>query len=186
VIKSILSFFFAALVLQLGTGAAIAGKSDDAWAACIWSKTPKSASNWLAMPEPGRRLGIDKPTPDFLLKFRVQAACHEDMTPAGKKQPPSLESKKVRAILAKTKPSTIGSDVVDPKAFQCTRYFLNDKEMKNPAEYKWGFGDLDTGKIFSSIQYFFAAQGGGSVGLPETGGLRKCQWINDDGSLTDA
>jgi hypothetical protein len=174
------------LVLHLGTSAALAAKKDDAWAACIWSKTPKSAANWLLMPEPERRLGIGKPKPEYLLGFRVEAACHDDMTPAGEKGPPSFNTKNIRASLAKSKPSSIGPDISDPRAFQCTRYFLNDQEMKNPAEYKWGFGDPAKGKIFTSIQYFFAAQGGGSVGLPETGGLRKCQWINDDGSLTDA
>lgn len=58
--------------------------------------------------------------------------------------------------------------------------------MKNPAAYKWGFGDFETGPAFASLTFFFAAKGGGAVGLPEAGGLRKCQWISSEGTLTDA
>jgi hypothetical protein len=164
----------------------LAGKTDDAWAACVWEKVPASASNWLKMPVPKRSYGLGEVPPEYVLQFRLQAACYEQMTPAGKERPPSFNAKAVRKSLEKLRLAAVTEDKLDPKAFRCTRYFLNDTDQKSPAGFDWGFG-TDTSKAqFFSIQYFFGAQGGGAVGLPGKGGLRKCAFIQSDGTFIDA
>ena len=177
------------VVLALGLGTlsapAQAGKKDDAWAKCLWENAPQSAANWLAMTEPKDRYSINGMSAYELLEFRLRAACHVQLTPAGKRFPPGLNRKAVRASLIATRPTEIAADKVEPDAYQCTRYFLNDTEMKTPAAFHWGFGDFDSGVSFSSMSFQFAAAGGGGVGLPETGGLRKCLIIQADGSLIE-
>lgn len=179
--------FFVALVTGLSAASpALAGKKDDAWAQCLLESAPKSVANWLKLPAGERRLGLERPSPEFLLRIRLQAACHTRLIVDGKKFPPSFDGKKVRESLAKMQQPQADHDIVEPRAFQCTRFFLNDTEMKAPAAYSWGFGDFDTGTIFSSVQFMFAASGGGSVGLPDTGGLKKCQLIDENGMLMNA
>jgi hypothetical protein len=182
-IRFLLALLAAILV---STSPALAGKKDDAWAQCLWEKAPLSAANWLAMPIAERWPGPNGASPAALLEFRLRAACHTQLTPPGKRYPPSLMAKAVRASLERIRPSVVGTNEIDPRAYQCTRYFLNDTELKTPAAYAWGFGDFDSGTKFSSMSFTFAAKGGGGVGLPETGGLRKCQVIKSDGSLADA
>jgi hypothetical protein len=163
-----------------------AGKGDDAWASCLWQKVPTSANNWVLGPETGDRQSLGSIRPEFALMHRLEAACYSALTPVGKDGPPNFKAKKVRAALLSTKPQAIGVDTIDPLAFVCRRYFLNDVGMKNPAGFRWGFGK-DTSKAqFGSMTYFFAAQGGGSVGLPDVGGLEKCEYIQSDGTLRDA
>ena len=183
-----LPFLFFAFLVGLGFGhaPAYAGKSDDAWAKCLWETVPSSTNNWLAMPLPKRDYGLAQPPAEYVLQYRLQGACHEKLIPTGKKSPPSFNAKSIRLALEKMKPLGVRSDLIDPKAFRCTRYFLNDTEFKNPAAYSWGFGEGSNEHIVSSITYFFAAQGGGSVGLPNSGGLKKCQWIKEDGTFIDA
>jgi hypothetical protein len=165
---------------------AVAGKSDDAWAGCLWEQVPTSAANWLKLPAPKRDYGLSDVPPEYVLQFRLQAACFDTMTPAGKTRPPSFNAKAVRKSLELIKPAAISEDKSDPKAYRCSRYFLNDTELKTPAGFDWGFGD-DTSKAqFMSISYFFAAEKGGAVGLPDQGGIRKCSYINSDGSFEDA
>ena len=156
------------------------------WAQCLWESVPKSAANWLAMPDEKTEFGATTRTPRELLEYRLQAACFDKLTPQGKKFPIDFAPKKVRAALELSKPASVGPDAIDPKAYQCTRYFRDDAELKNPAALKWGFGEFETGHAFASVSYVFATKGGGGVGLPETGGVYKCKWIKEDGSLVDA
>jgi hypothetical protein len=168
------------------TSPAIAGKNDDNWAKCLWENAPRTATNWLSMPEPKRDYGLAQPPVEYVIQFRLRGACQAQMTPPGKKWAPDFNAKSVRTALLRMKPTEIPPDKLDPKAFRCTRYFLNDKEFKNPAAFEWGFGEGAERKVISSITYFFSSQGGGSVGLPDSGGLKKCQWIKDDGTFVDA
>lgn len=164
---------------------ALAGKKDDAWAKCLWENASQSAANWLAMAEPKQRYSIDGMSAYELLEFRLRAACHAQLTPPGKRFPPGLNRKAVRASLIATRPTEIVADKAEPGAYQCKRFFLNDTDMKTPAAFQWGFGDFDSGVKFSSMSFQFASTTG-AVGLPETGGLRKCQIIQNDGSLIDS
>ncbi len=165
---------------------AYAGKNDDAWAKCLWEKVPTSTNNWLGLPLPPKWQSPGAIQPEYALQNRLQAACNNHLIPQGKKSAPSFNAKSVRAALIATKPPVISGDFIDPKAYLCRRFFTNDKDMKNPAGFRWGFGD-DTSKAqFGSMSLIFAAQGGGSVGLPETGGLEQCSWIQADGSLINA
>lgn len=173
------------LAAALSASPAKAGKNDDAWAKCIWEQVPASASNWLKMPAPKNHYGMAEVPPEYVLQFRLQAACYERLIPAGKKAPPRFSSKAVRAALEAQKPPSPGPDVADPRAYRCTRYFLNDTEMKNAAGFDWGFGS-DTSKAqFFSMMFLYAAKGG-NVSLPSTGGLRKCAFIQADGTFADA
>ena len=165
---------------------ALAGKTDDGWAQCLWANAPETSANWLAMTPTKDRFGLGNPPPEMLLQYRLQAACHTALTPDGKRGPPSFNAKRVRRSLEESRPATVGTEAVDPRAYQCTRYFLNDTEMKTPAEYRWGVGDPGAGVTFSRVQYFFAGSGNSQVGLPETGGLERCQFIQSDGTLVDA
>lgn len=175
----------AGLMALLPASPALAGKNDDAWAACIWEQVPTSASNWLKMPVPKSHYGLAEVPPEYVLQFRLQAACYERLTPPGKQRPPGFSAKAVRKALEARRPTAPGADRVDPKAYRCTRYFLNDTDMKTPAGFDWGFGE-DTSKTqFFSMTFFFAAKGG-SVGLPKQGGLRKCAFILADGTFADA
>lgn len=178
-------------VAALGAGViaispARAGKSDDAWAQCLWSKVPTSTSNWLAMPAPKRNYGLSDPPREYVLQYRLQAACYAALTGSGKSRPASFNAGAVRKSLLKTRPATIGADVVDPRAFRCTRYFLNDTDRKNPGGSDWGFGEDTSQAQFFSVVYSFAAQGGGVVGLPNEGGQRVCAYIQPDGSFQAA
>jgi hypothetical protein len=185
---------FAALALALAFPAspAAAGKTDDAWARCIWEQVPTSTSNWLAMPVPEDPYGgVHVPSartpvpPEYILQFRLQAACFGQMTAPGDVRPRKFNAKAVRRSLEAIRPASVGPDKVDPKAYRCTRYFLNDTEMKNPAGYDWGFGsDTSQAQLFS-IMFMFAAERG-SVLLPSQGGLRKCAFIQADGTFDDA
>lgn len=164
---------------------ALAGKTDDAWAKCIWEQVPTSASNWLKMPVPKESLWTTEVPPEFVLQFRLRAACFGQMTAPGDVGPAKFRAKAVRKALEATRPAIIGPDKLDPKAYRCTRYFLNDTEMKKPAGYDWGFGS-DTGKAqFFAMMVMFAAERG-SVRLPSQGGLRKCAFIQADGTFADA
>ncbi len=174
-----------ALALTFTASPAVAGKNDDAWAKCIWEQVPESASNWLKMPAPKQSYGLADAPPEYVLQFRLQAACYDRMIPAGKKSPPRFGAKAVRAALEAQRPSSPGTDKVDPKAYRCTRYFLNDTEMKNPAGFDWGFG-TDTSKAqFFAMTFLYSAKGG-YTGLPTKGGLRKCAFIKADGTFADA
>ncbi|MES2493633.1 MAG: hypothetical protein V4579_10185 [Pseudomonadota bacterium] len=159
---------------------------EELWAQCLWHAVPRSAANWLGMADIKSDFGSTNKSPKELLEFRLQAACFDKLKPAGKKFPIGFFPKKVRAALESSRPTSIGQDTTDPKAFQCVRFFTRDVEMKTPAAFKWGFGDFDKGHAFARVSYVFAAQGGGGVGLPETGGLYKCHWIKEDGTLTNA
>lgn len=172
--------------LVIGSTPAIAGKKDDAWAKCLWEHVPTSANNWIGMSLPKSRSAMGDPKPEYALQFRLQAACYEKLTKEGKSRPSRFNAKKVRKALIATKPQEVLEDTLDPKAYRCMRFFLNDKEMKTPAAYRWGFGEDTSQAQFFSVSYFYAAQGGGSVGLPESGGLEKCQFINADGTFTNA
>jgi len=183
----------AALAIAAGLPAspAAAGKIDDAWAKCIWEQVPTSASNWLKMPAVKDPYRVNVPSartevpPEYVLQFRLQAACFGVMTAPGDIAPRKFNANAVRRALEASRPAGIGPDKVDPKAYRCTRYFLNDTEMKNPAGYDWGFGS-DTSKAqFFSMMLMFAADRG-SVMLPREGGLRKCAFIQADGTFADA
>ena len=183
------ALLYPALAMIVTTGAAtsaIAGKNDVAWAACLWSTVPKSTANWLEMPLTERQDGPTQPAADQLLQYRLMSACHAKLTPNGKKSPPRYSVKALRIELLKNRPAHVGEDTVDPRAFQCVRYFKSDTDMKAPEEFSWGYGDTKSGHIFASAQYIYAATGvDEGIVLPVTG-LRKCQWIKDDGSLSDA
>jgi hypothetical protein len=161
-------------------------KKEDQWAQCLWETVPQSSANWLDMPNKDKAKFGPVQSPRTLLEYRLQAACFERLKLVGKSYPIGFSSEKVRRSLELSRPNSVGVDTFDPKAFQCERFFTNDTDMKNPAAYKWGFGDFDSGPVFASISYIFAAEKGGGLGLPETGGLHKCHWINSDGTLTDA
>lgn len=180
---------FGALLLTLScllfSPQAFAGKNDDLWAQCIWDKVPTSAANWLSLPF-DKNENASKPSRSTLLSYRLRAACHKQMIPEGKDYPTRFNTKAVRASLERIKPAEIGPDKIDPRAYQCVRFFLNDTEMKNPAAYDWAFGDFDKGTSIMSVYYQFAAEGGGAVGLTKNGGLKKCSFISDNGSLIDA
>jgi hypothetical protein len=179
-------FLFVTLIVLGQTSPAYAGKNDVAWAKCLWEKVPTSAGNWIVMPLPPKWQSPGEVQPEFALQNRLEASCRDALIPTGKKSAPSFNGKNVRAALIASKPKLIGPDVVDPKAYLCRRYFLNDVDMKNPAGFRWGYGS-DTSKAqFGSMSLIFAAKGGGSVGLPESGGLEKCSWIQSDGSMTNA
>ena len=183
---SALLVLVASAFAMIWAGPARAGKNDDAWAACLWEKVPTSANSMLSLPVPPKWQGPGAITPEYALQHRLHAACYAALTPAGKKNPPSFNMNNVRKSLLATKPAAIAADTIEPRAYVCQRYFLNDTEMKNPAGYRWGFGE-DTSKAqFGSMSLVFAAQGGGGVGLPDVGGLEKCQFIRSDGSLSDA
>jgi hypothetical protein len=179
------------LALALSASPALAGKIDDAWAKCIWEQVPTSASNWLKMPVPyDPYRGVEVPTertfapPEYNLQFRLQAACFGAMTAPGDVRPRRFNAKAVRRSLEASRPASLGPDKVDPKAYRCTRYFLNDTEMKHPAGYDWGFGpDTDKAQLFSMMLIFPAKDR--SVALPPQGGLRKCAFILADGRFAD-
>jgi hypothetical protein len=165
---------------------AMAAKADEAWAACIWEQVPASASNWLKMPVPKRGYGLAEVPPEYVLQFRLQAACYERLTPPGKERPPAFSAKAVRKALLASRPAgAAATDKVDPLAYRCVRYFVNDAQMKTPGGYEWGFGTDTTKAQFFSMTFLFAAKGG-SVGLPQQGGLRKCSYIQADGTFRDA
>jgi hypothetical protein len=115
----------------------------------------------------------------------LQAACYERMIPAGKKAPARFNPKAVRTALEARRPPSPGPDVVDPRAYRCARYFLNDTEMKNKAGFDWGFGSDTSRAQFFSMMFLYEAKGG-SVSLPSQGGLRKCAFIQADGTFADA
>lgn len=190
--RSLLWLAALGLAVALPESPAFAGKNDDAWAKCIWEQVPTSASNWLNMPVPKDPYGgVEVPSarthvpPEYILQFRLQAACFGPMTAPGDVRPRRFNAKAVRRSLEASRPAGVGPDKVDPKAYRCTRYFLNDTERKNPAGYDWGFGS-DTSKAqFFSMMFMFAAERG-SVLLPSQGGLRKCAFIQADGTFDDA
>ena len=185
--KKTFSIFAVSCVALLATATpAHANKNDDAWAACLWDKVPTSANNWLNLPEPSKYQDLGAIKPEFALQNRLEAACRQAMLPAGKESAPRFSVRNVRASLIALKPSVVGQDTVDPRAYVCTRYFLNDKEMKNPGAYRWGFGEDTTQAQLGSMSLMFAAVGGGSVGLPDTGGIEKCEYVQADGTLNDA
>jgi hypothetical protein len=186
-VKKAFSILAAGSVASLVTATpALANKNDDAWAACLWDKVPTSANNWLNFPEPSKYQDLGAIKPEFALQNRLEAACRRAMVPAGKESAPRFSVRNVRAALIASKPSTVGQDTLDPRAYVCTRYFLSDKEMNNPAAYRWGFGEDTTQAQLGSMSLMFAAVGGGSVGLPDTGGLEKCEYVQADGTLKDA
>lgn len=165
---------------------AVAGRNDDAWAACLWQKAPVSASNWLAMPAPKRDYGLGEPEPSYVLEMRLRAACHDRMIAAGKTAPPSFGTGAVRRALIATRPDTLPAEEADPQAYRCDLFFENDPEMNTLTGTDWGFGASRDGKQLGSIRMFFAAKSGGSVGLTEGGGIRRCRLIQTDGSYKDA
>lgn len=180
---------FAILGLATATIAAtpaVAGKNDDAWAQCLWEKLPVSTSSWLALPVPKRDYGLGEPEPAFVLQYRLRAACYDRLIPAGKKWPPSFNSGAVRKALIATRPATLPTEEADPLAYRCDLFFENDPEMKTVTGTDWGYGASRDGKQLGSIRMFFAAKGGGSVGLTEGGGIRRCRFIQPDGSYKDA
>lgn len=180
-----LALLLAAAGLVPAAPAAAGAKADQAWAQCIWDNVPTSAANWLKMPAPKQSYGMAEVPPEYVLQFRLQAACYERMIAPGKKGPPRFSAKAVRAALEAQRPASTGPDVADPKAYRCTRYFLNDTEMKNAAGFDWGFGS-DTSKAqFFSMTFLYSAKGG-YASLPKQGGLRKCAFIQSDGTFADA
>lgn len=162
-IWSVIAFSAASVVTAFP---AIAGRNDDAWAQCIWDNVPRSAANWLAMPELRRSYGLQEVPPEYVLQFRLQAACHSQLTLAGRSAPPSFNSRAVRRSLARMRPQIISDDRLDPRAYRCTRFFLNDEQMERPAGYDWGFGGDTEQAQFSRITFFFAAQGRRASGFP--------------------
>jgi len=178
---------FACVGAAFFSTAARAGKNDDAWARCIWEQVPRSAANWLRMPVPKSDYGLAAVPPEYVLQFRLQAACLDRLTPPGKSRPASFNAKAVRASLETLQPMAVEPDRIDPKAWRCTLYFENDTEMKSPAGYDWGFGEDRSKPRFFSITFLFASRVASSpVGLSRAGGLRKCQSILADGTFADA
>ena|GEM_PF-1977572 len=115
-----LSYKFAIMAAAIGvlSSPAIAGKKDDAWAACLWKNVPTTANNWLASEKMSD--GFLKPENiESNLRLRLQAACSEQLTPSGKKKPPKFKAKQVREALVATKPETIGPDLIEPDTFYC-------------------------------------------------------------------
>lgn len=126
--------------LLLGIEPAVAGKNDDAWASCIWEKTPASAANWLALPKAKGRAWSELPMfdrnyakgPDAtltlnddmrsdFLALRLEAACVSDVEQnIGK--PPKFKSNAIRKSLDKIRPLEIGEDLVQPETHICLVY----------------------------------------------------------------
>lgn len=166
---------------------AFAGKKDDAWAQCIWKNVPTTASNWLAIEPPIEKARFDAPeSADELLVYRIRAACERELTPAGKKWPPSFNAKKVKIALQSIRPSNIGSDKLEPNAFRCDYYFEDDKELKTRARFEWGYEDTVGRQIWTTTDYGFATTKGGALYLTKGAGIKKCFVVQSDGSLTDA
>ena len=164
-----------------------AGKKDDAWAQCLWKNVPTTASNWLANKPPTEKARFDAPeTPDVTLVYRLRAACERELTPAGKKWPPSLNSKNVKIALEATKPAVIGPDNLEPNAFRCDYYFENDTELKTRARFEWGYEDNVGRQIWTTTDYGFASTKGGAVYLTKGAGIKKCFVVQSDGSLSNA
>ncbi|MEO0461945.1 MAG: hypothetical protein AAF127_02370 [Pseudomonadota bacterium] len=110
--------FGAVIIAGLSAQPAIAGKKDDAWAACLWQMVPTTANKWLnTAPVKGRFMEADNL--DANLQLRLQAACKEALTPEGKDKPPSFKPKKVRAALEAQRPSVVGPDTFEPETFHC-------------------------------------------------------------------
>jgi len=177
-----LYLFLCAVLAVSFSNTAHAGKKDEAWAKCIWENMPTSADNWIALPLPMRSQGISQIKPEVALQYRLRAACAKKLTAEGESRPLRFSSKKVRKSLIASKPEIIGDDKVEPMAFVCSRYFLNDTELKRPAAFHWGYGP-DTSKVqFFKMSLIFSGQRGG-VGLPDEGGLKKCERVKNDGAL---
>ena len=183
------AWYFAAFGLVVGLTAAtpaVAGRNDDAWAQCLWEKVPVSTSNWLALPAPKHDYGLGEPEPAFVLQYRLKAACHSRLIPAGKKWPPSFNTNAVRKALIAIRPAAVPADEADPLAYRCDLFFENDTEMKAVTGTDWGYGASQDGKQLGSSRLIFAAKGGGGVGLTEGAGIRRCRTIQSDGSYKDA
>lgn len=149
--------------LGLAASPALAGKSDDAWATCIWEQAPTSASNWLTM-TPVKSTGpMDKSNRYKLLATRLQGFCQKLLTPSGKKGPPSFDLEGVRSSLQRIRPQAIGPDRATSNAIRCEMF-----EGDILLGVTIGFGDAQ-----------------GLKPLPPVTAL-KCQRIQDDGSLQDA
>ena len=163
-----------------------AGKKDDAWAQCLWKNVPTTTSSWLATKPVGEKARFDAPeTADVTIVYRLRAACERELTPAGKKWPPSLNAKKVKIALEVSKPVVIEPDNVEPKAFRCDYYFEDDKELKTRARFEWGYEDNVGRQIWTNTDYGFAGAKGGAVYLTKGAGIKKCFIVQSDGSLAD-
>jgi hypothetical protein len=171
-------------------GAAVASapkvKKEEAVAACLWEVAPVSTVNYLKLPAPQRHQGISGIAPEYALRRRLDAACLDALLDNGVSRPREVSERKLRAALEATRPAVVPTEERDPKAFVCTRFFENDTEMKNPAEFRWGYGDDFTKAQFETMSFIFAAKNGGGLGLAKDGGLSKCQFVQPDGSLKNA
>lgn len=141
---------------------AYAGKKDDAWAQCLWSVAPTSASNWLAM-QPVKGDGLESKNPYPLLAVRLQGLCREKMRVPGKDDAPDFKPNAVRAALISSRPTTIGLDVGISDAYRCEIFEEN---------------------VILGVTVGFGSTSGLRVRPPATS--IKCQRVNDDGTLTDA
>ncbi|MEQ1549681.1 hypothetical protein [Sphingorhabdus sp.] len=176
-----------ALVILFVSAPAFAGKKDDAWAQCLWKNVPTTTANWLVTKPPVEKARFDAPeSTEEMLVYRLRAACERELTPAGKKWPPSLNTKKVKIALEASKPADILPDTVEPKAFRCDYYFENDHEMKTRARFEWGYEESVGRQIWTTTDYGFAGANGGAVYLTKGAGIKKCFIVQSDGSLADA
>ena len=156
----------ASVLLTLGLGAGFfavastsASSDADAWAACIWSKAPQTASNWLEAPlgDPYSQTADDVYAN---LSIRTRSICGPVLK--GRDFEPEL----VRAALARTRPAMPGKDAAGVVGYLC--------------EYR------KEGVVISVMRssgHPDTPEKPGGVSFAKPGGERECREIAEDGSL---
>jgi hypothetical protein len=157
----------------------LAEPGSGAWAQCLWREVPTSAANWVAM-DSAETPGRGQPVPAELLKARLLGACAESLAPLGQALAAAPVWPDVRDALAARRPSHIGEDVSDPRAFACEVYFADDATLSDVAEFDWGHGDFNTGPIIGRRSDYDPSRHYGQR-LTAANSVRFCRLIGPDG-----
>lgn len=155
-----------AALFSLGLGAGLfaaapaPSPSDaDAWAACIWSTAPQTASNWLkALPGDPYSQNVDDVYAN--LAIRARSVCGRALK--GR----DFEADLVRAALTRTRPAKPGKDVARVEGYLC--------------EYR------SQGVVMSVMRssgHPDTPEKPGGITMAEPRGERECREIAEDGSL---
>jgi hypothetical protein len=156
-----------AALLTLGLGSALfpaaqaAAPSDaDAWAACIWSTAPQTASNWLEAP-PGDPFSEHADDLYANLAIRVRSACGPVLK--GRDFEPEL----VRTALSRTRPADPGEDATGVVGYVC--------EYRSQGVVR---------SVMRSSGHPDTPNAPGGIVMAEPLGERECRKIAEDGALS--
>jgi hypothetical protein len=159
---------------------------DKAWAACVWTNAPVSATNWLIKPLPTWATQIT--APEEALGHRLIAICGDK--PADETRPSRMPKwKSIAAALKSAKPAQPGTADSDAtKVELCSHSAVGAIYLYDVVRIRGGVRTI-------AYQQYYTQNAGRPVRMPQDLRVKpfaeskitdQCQTIGSDGRLIDA